>query len=65
MRRTVVPELRLRPKIAISQKFGFPWILSSESSLINGLHGNFCEIIFVAVLPWRGRFIVGRLEIVG
>ena len=30
---------------------GFPWILSSETRLINGLHGNFAEECFVALLP--------------
>jgi hypothetical protein len=32
---------------------GFPWILSSESRLINGLHGIFVEKFFVALFaPW-------------
>jgi hypothetical protein len=47
------------------EKLGFPWILSSESSLINGLRGNFGGTIFVVVprrLGWR--FAVGRLKIV-
>jgi hypothetical protein len=29
---------------------GFPWILSSESRLISGLHGIFAEKFFVALL---------------
>jgi hypothetical protein len=28
---------------------GFPWILSSETRLINGLHGIFAEEIFLAL----------------
>ena len=31
--------------------FGFPWILSSESRLINGLRGIFAEKFFLALLP--------------
>jgi hypothetical protein len=34
---------------------GFPWILSSESSLFNRLHGIFCEKIFRSLFPLRGR----------
>jgi hypothetical protein len=30
---------------------GFPWILSSETSLFNGLHGIFCEEKFEAFCP--------------
>jgi len=30
--------------------FGFPWILSSESSLFNGLHGENREFLFLS--PW-------------
>jgi hypothetical protein len=30
------------------EKLGFPWILSSESRLINGLRGIFARIIFLA-----------------
>jgi hypothetical protein len=30
---------------------GFPWILSSESSLFNGLYGINAEIIFLGLLP--------------
>jgi hypothetical protein len=43
---------------------GFPWILSSESSLFNGLRGNFGVNFFVVVWRRRGRLAVGRLEIV-
>jgi hypothetical protein len=52
------------------EKLGFPWILSSESSLFNGLRAHFCENIFVS-LPGRrggarrscraGRFAIPRL----
>jgi hypothetical protein len=34
--------------------FGFPWILSSETSLINGLHGIFRGKFFVTAL-WRKK----------
>jgi hypothetical protein len=30
---------------------GFPWILSSESSLFNGLYGIFAGTFFLAVFP--------------
>jgi hypothetical protein len=30
------------------EKLGFPWILSSESSLFNGLRGIFCEEKFLS-----------------
>ena len=30
---------------------GFPWILSSESSLFNGLRGIFAGPFFIAVFP--------------
>src|ERR1700722_12628122 len=53
----------LGPKSPL-RRVGFPWILSSESSLINGLHGNFVGIFFVAVCHRRGRLAVGRLEVV-
>jgi hypothetical protein len=47
------------------EKLGFPWILSSESSLFNGLHGKFGGIVFVGVrrdirLGAGGREIVGE-----
>jgi hypothetical protein len=32
---------------------GFPWILSSETRLINGLRGLKREQIFLALFPWR------------
>jgi hypothetical protein len=35
--------------------FGFPWILSSESRLINGLRGIFAEKFFLALYPRRSR----------
>jgi hypothetical protein len=31
--------------------FGFPWILSSESSLFNGLHGKIDENFFSLLFP--------------
>jgi hypothetical protein len=34
---------------------GFPWILSSESSLINGLRGTNREDFFIAVFPRVSR----------
>jgi hypothetical protein len=34
---------------------GFPWILSSESRLFNGLLGMKQEGIFLALSPWRER----------
>jgi len=36
------------------EKLGFPWILSSESSLFNGLRAIFCGNIFVPLLGRRG-----------
>jgi hypothetical protein len=33
---------------------GFPWILSSESRLINGLRGKSEQKFFTPLLPWRG-----------
>ena len=33
--------------------FGFPWILSSESRLINGLRGTKWGNFFLAPSPWR------------
>jgi hypothetical protein len=30
---------------------GFPWILSSKTRLINGLHGIFAETFFLALFP--------------
>jgi hypothetical protein len=38
---------------------GFPWILSSESRLFNELHGFFCGIFFVSLLP---RFCTAARE---
>ena len=35
------------------EKLGFPWILSSESRLINGLHEIFSERFFLALLSSR------------
>jgi hypothetical protein len=32
---------------------GFPWILSSESRLINGLRGIFGGNIFTPLSPWE------------
>jgi hypothetical protein len=60
----VAVSLRKPPLLGL-EKLGFPWILSSESSLINGLRGNFAEIIFVVLCHLRGRLAVDRLEIVG
>jgi hypothetical protein len=37
------------------EKLGFPWILSSEMSLFNGLRGIFGEKIFVRPFPPRQR----------
>ena len=34
---------------------GFPWILSCESRLINGLRGIKAQKFFAALLPWRSR----------
>jgi len=45
------------------EKLGFPWILSTESSLFNSLHENFVAVIFVGVRLRFGRF--AGLEIVG
>jgi hypothetical protein len=36
------------------EKLGFPWILSSESRLINGLRGMFREKYFARLLPCGG-----------
>jgi hypothetical protein len=33
---------------------GFPWILSSEYRLINGLRGTGEQKFFTPLLPWRG-----------
>ena len=38
------------PCFSVLDFLGFPWILSSESRLINGLHGIFAEKFFSAVL---------------
>ena len=43
------------------EKLGFPWILSSEMSLFNGLRGIFVEIIFLrpfalGAAPERGTW---------
>ena len=46
------------------EKLGFPWILSSESSLFNGLQGKFGGVIVIGVPRRGGRFLVERLEIV-
>jgi hypothetical protein len=35
------------------EKLGFPWILSSESSLFKGLRGKFGIVFFVAPPPQR------------
>src|ERR1700722_3986601 len=34
---------------------GFPWILSCETILINGLRGKSEQKFFLALLPWRSR----------
>jgi hypothetical protein len=35
------------------EKLGFPWILSSESSLFNGLRVIFADENFAPLFPWR------------
>src|ERR1700689_5571900 len=47
------------------EKLGFPWILSYESSLFNGLPGKFGGIVFVGVCRQDVRLLAGGLEIVG
>jgi hypothetical protein len=39
---------------------GFSWVLSSESGLINGLHGIKQAKVFSAFLPWRSKRRNGR-----
>jgi hypothetical protein len=41
---------------------GFPWILSSESRLFNGLRGTNRERFFIAVLPRRQQRWEGILQ---
>src|SRR4029077_7334414 len=41
---------------------GFPWILSSESRLFNGLHGIERGKFFLAVLPWHSQRRNGSLR---
>jgi hypothetical protein len=41
------------PSFQVLDFLGFPWILSSESSLINGLRWIFAEKFFAALSPWR------------
>jgi hypothetical protein len=44
------------PRFEGLEFLGFPWILSSETRLINGLHGIFAEKFFVTPFaPWRVR----------
>jgi hypothetical protein len=43
--------------------FGFPWILSSESRLINGLHGKKLRNFFHSPSPWLQRRREGRLAL--
>jgi hypothetical protein len=42
------------------EKLGFPWILSSETRLINGLRGIFAEKFFVTLLPLGAVGAPGR-----
>jgi hypothetical protein len=44
---------------------GFPWILSSESRLINGLHGIFAEKFFSTLFSWRARVGTGDAPVEG
>jgi hypothetical protein len=46
---------RESPRFWGLEKLGFPWILSSESSVFNGLRGIFAEEISRALLPKRRR----------
>jgi hypothetical protein len=41
------------PRFEVLDFLGFPWILSSETRLINELHGIFPEKFFLALSPWR------------
>jgi hypothetical protein len=40
---------------------GFPWILSSETRLINTLHGRKRGNFFLSPFPWRSKRHNGRL----
>jgi hypothetical protein len=42
-----------KPQLQLLDSLGFPWILSSESRLINGLRGISREIFFAALLSRR------------
>jgi hypothetical protein len=44
------------PRLCRLDFLGFPWILSSESRLINGLRGILREKFFLSLFPRRGRF---------
>jgi hypothetical protein len=44
---------RENPRLQELERLGFPWILSPESSIINGLRGIFAEKISRALLPAR------------
>jgi hypothetical protein len=46
---------RKNPYSPLLDFLGFPWILSSESRLINGLHGIFADRILLALFPLRLR----------
>jgi hypothetical protein len=44
----------LAPEMVL-EKLGFPWILSSEMSLFNGLRENFSKNFFMRLLRDEGR----------
>src|ERR1700722_383950 len=43
------------PYFLVLDFLGFPWILSSETRLINGLHGISLRKFFLSVLPLRSQ----------
>jgi hypothetical protein len=50
---------------AIGKSLEFPWVLSSQSSLFNGLKGKFSGIVFEGVRRGDVRLAAGGREIVG
>jgi hypothetical protein len=44
-----------RPRSDVFDFLGFPWILSSESSLFNGLRGLKRGNFFLSPFPWRRK----------
>jgi hypothetical protein len=48
------PFRRKNPPLSLLDFLGFPWILSCETRLINGLHGKIAQKFFASLFLWRG-----------